>query len=111
MSQACQLLCGTCVCVSVCACECVFHGSTLGCGSLSSPAAAVTQYSTYTFLLLIQASLLATIFGSVELVVKHCRALLNRRTCNQHLMNTVCPVMKDGYMHFDEVDLLLQTLI
>lgn len=50
-------------------------------------------------------------FGSVQLVVKHCCAPLKRRTCNQHLMNTVCRVMKNGYMHFNEVDLLLWALI
>ncbi len=62
MAQSCQL------CVRVHVCECVFHGSLLGCGSLSSPAAAVTRYSTHTFLLLIQACLCAMILVHFNLL-------------------------------------------
>lgn len=88
-------------------CECVFHES-LGCGSLSSPAAAVTRYSTHTFLLLIQACLRAMILVQFNLLQN--TALLKRRTCNQQLMNTVPHILKNGYMLFN-VDLWQYTLI
>lgn len=61
MSLSCQLCVYMCMC-RVCMCVSVYYMEAhLGCGSFSSSAAAVTWYSTHTFLLLIQACLLAMI--------------------------------------------------
>lgn len=65
---------------------CVFH-EVPGCGSLSSPAAAVTRYSAHTFLWAIQARLRATILVYFNLSKN--TAALKRRAYDQQLMNSV----------------------
>ena len=98
-----------CFCMNVHVCECVFHRSPLG---LWFPQKFCSSSNTiqHTHIFVADPSLSACHdFGSIQLVVKHYCAVLDRRTCNQHLMNTECHLINDGFMTLKEVDLLLLT--